>query len=410
MNIPDYVQCAEDHQTLPVVVQPVGIISEENFFCIYKRISLVRQIIPCGSQWALCIHYSQHYAAENGWSDFQTHRKVVGLVTITDCLLAKTFEKLHVQRSCMAPRSMTLGSLSLCCMGRWPSSRAPTWPSIYEDCRVVEKKFEDFTESLFIMLKSKCLDCASDNLGTRSSCSTSCLRRRTLWDWTQSAGKSTWMPGHPGCVKGCFPTSRKGSARRRSTDPLCLGSTDELFWAAYPPTFCSVSLCIHRDVPRAEEDELADVVAWAKLRTQMPAPCHSQAGSIPVTCHLLLSPQASVNVGTSVQRKQGPTSPPGQNGALTSSSIHPDTGTDTGRAQKFLSPEDTTDKPKGATPFYSSVRMPVTELEVCSQTLHVLAIQKRTLEASKFLQNAFYFHLRQLARHICSFHFMDPDG
>ncbi|XP_074217552.1 uncharacterized protein LOC141577408 [Camelus bactrianus] len=52
-------------------------------------------------------------------------------------------------------------------------------------------------------------------------------------------------------------------------------------------------------------DELADVVAWAKLRTQMPAPCHSQAGSIPVTCHLLLSPQASVNVGTSVQRGTG---------------------------------------------------------------------------------------------------------
>ncbi|KAB1252370.1 Trafficking protein particle complex subunit 9 [Camelus dromedarius] len=53
MNIPDYVQCAEDHQTLPVVVQPVGIISEQNLLCIYKRISLVRQISPCGSQWAL---------------------------------------------------------------------------------------------------------------------------------------------------------------------------------------------------------------------------------------------------------------------------------------------------------------------------------------------------------------------
>ncbi|KAB1252347.1 Trafficking protein particle complex subunit 9, partial [Camelus dromedarius] len=97
MSIPDYVQCAEDHQTLPVVVQPLGIISEENFFCIYKRISLVSQISPCGSQWALCIHYRHHYAPENGWSDFQTHRKVVGLVTIFDCLLAKTLEKLHVQ-------------------------------------------------------------------------------------------------------------------------------------------------------------------------------------------------------------------------------------------------------------------------------------------------------------------------
>ncbi|KAB1267896.1 Trafficking protein particle complex subunit 9 [Camelus dromedarius] len=95
MRIPDYVQCAEDYETLPVVVQHMGIISEENFLCIYKQISLVSQIIPCSSPWALCIHYRHHYVPENGWSDFQTHRKVVGLVTITDCISAKAFEKLH---------------------------------------------------------------------------------------------------------------------------------------------------------------------------------------------------------------------------------------------------------------------------------------------------------------------------
>ncbi|XP_032347928.1 trafficking protein particle complex subunit 9-like [Camelus ferus] len=104
MSIPDYVQCAENDQILPVVVQAIGIISEENFFCIYKRISLVSQISPCGSHWALCIHYRHHYAPENGWGIFQTHSKVVGLVTIADCLSAKAFEKLHVQRSCMAHR------------------------------------------------------------------------------------------------------------------------------------------------------------------------------------------------------------------------------------------------------------------------------------------------------------------
>ncbi|KAB1252327.1 Trafficking protein particle complex subunit 9, partial [Camelus dromedarius] len=130
MSIPDYVQCTEDHQTLPVVVQPVGIISEENLLCIYKRISLVSQISPCGSQWALCIHYRHYYAPENGWSNFQTHRKVVGVVTITDCLLAKAFEKLH-------------------------------------DCRVVEKRIKDFTESLFILLKSKWLDGAPDKSGDK---------------------------------------------------------------------------------------------------------------------------------------------------------------------------------------------------------------------------------------------------
>ncbi|XP_072798140.1 trafficking protein particle complex subunit 9-like isoform X1 [Vicugna pacos] len=104
MSIPDYVQCAEDHQTLPVVVQTMEIISEENFFCIYQLLTSVSHISPCGSQWTLCIHYRHRYVPENGWSVFQKHCKVVGLVTITDCLSAKALEKLHVQRSCMAPR------------------------------------------------------------------------------------------------------------------------------------------------------------------------------------------------------------------------------------------------------------------------------------------------------------------
>ncbi|XP_072799627.1 uncharacterized protein [Vicugna pacos] len=96
MSIPDYVQCAEDHQTRPVVVQPMEIISEENFFCIYQLLTSVSHISPCGSQWTFCIHYRHHYVPENGWSVFQTHRKVVGLVTITNCLSAKALEKLHV--------------------------------------------------------------------------------------------------------------------------------------------------------------------------------------------------------------------------------------------------------------------------------------------------------------------------
>ncbi|KAB1274889.1 Trafficking protein particle complex subunit 9 [Camelus dromedarius] len=43
------------------------------------------------------------------------------------------------------------------------------------------------------------------------------------------------------------------------------------------------------------------------------------------------------------------------------------------------------------------VRMPVTELEACFQEVRILAIQKRSLGASKVLQNAVYFHLRQVS-------------
>ncbi|XP_072814139.1 trafficking protein particle complex subunit 9-like [Vicugna pacos] len=84
-------------------------------------------------------------------------------------------------------------------------------------------------------------------------------------------------------------------------------------------------------------------------------------------------------------------------GALTSSGIHPDTSTDTGRAQNCLSPEDTSDKWKGAAPCYSSVRMPVTQLEACIQAVlpchhHLEAVP----ESSEFLQNVVYNHLEQV--------------
>ncbi|KAB1252333.1 Trafficking protein particle complex subunit 9 [Camelus dromedarius] len=50
MSIADDMQCAEDHQTLPMVVQHMGFILEENLLCIYKQISSVSQVRLCGFQ------------------------------------------------------------------------------------------------------------------------------------------------------------------------------------------------------------------------------------------------------------------------------------------------------------------------------------------------------------------------
>ncbi|XP_072813346.1 trafficking protein particle complex subunit 9-like [Vicugna pacos] len=57
-----------------------------------------------------------HYPHKNEWGDFQTHQRVIGLVTITD-RLAKDWlqiEELSVQRSCVATRRTICGSSSLC--------------------------------------------------------------------------------------------------------------------------------------------------------------------------------------------------------------------------------------------------------------------------------------------------------
>uniref|UniRef100_A0A8D1R967 Trafficking protein particle complex subunit 9 n=1 Tax=Sus scrofa TaxID=9823 RepID=A0A8D1R967_PIG len=174
MSVPDYMQCAEDHQTLLVVVQPVGIVSEENFFRIYKRISSVSQISVRDSQRVLYIRYRHHYPPENNeWGDFQTHRKVVGLITITDCFSAKdwpqTFEKFHVQKELYGS---TLYDSRLLVFGlqgeiaEQPRTDVAFYPS-YEDCATVEKRIEDFIESLFIVLESKRLDRATDKSGDK---------------------------------------------------------------------------------------------------------------------------------------------------------------------------------------------------------------------------------------------------
>ncbi|XP_064333448.1 trafficking protein particle complex subunit 9-like [Camelus dromedarius] len=57
-----------------------------------------------------------HYPHKNEWVDFKTHRRVMGLVTITD-RLAKDWlqiEELPVQRRFVATRRTIRGSSSLC--------------------------------------------------------------------------------------------------------------------------------------------------------------------------------------------------------------------------------------------------------------------------------------------------------
>ncbi|KAB1252379.1 Trafficking protein particle complex subunit 9 [Camelus dromedarius] len=129
MSIPDYVQCAEDHQTYPMVVEHVGIISEENFFCIYKE---------------------------------------------------------------------------------------------------VEKRIDDFTESLFILPKSKWLDGASDNSGDKILLLCIPFEKEDIMglDTESRERRITEYGKEQGNVHPHFVPVIK------STAPLCLGITDELFWAA----------------------------------------------------------------------------------------------------------------------------------------------------------------------------------
>uniref|UniRef100_A0A663LLR7 Trafficking protein particle complex 9 n=1 Tax=Athene cunicularia TaxID=194338 RepID=A0A663LLR7_ATHCN len=387
MSVPDYMQCAEDHQTLLVVVQPIGIVPEESFFRIYKRIAAVSQVNVRDSQRVLYIRYRHHYPPENNeWGDFQTHRKVVGLITITDCSSAKdwpqTFEKFHLQKEMYGS---TLYDSRLFVFGlqgeiaEQPRTDVAFYPS-YDECETVEKRIEDFIESLFIVLESKRLDRATDKSGDKIPLLCVPFEKK---DFVGLDTDSSLLLG----LKRHYKKRCQGRMRKHVGD-LCLQagmlqdslvhyhmavellrSVNDFLWlGAALEGLCSASVIYH-----------------------YPGGTGGKVGSRRVQ-------------GGSLSAEAGNRHRPGAQevlidpGALTSNGINADTSAEIGRAKNCLSPEDIIDKYKEAISYYGKYKNAgVIELEACVKAVRVLAIQKRSMEASEFLQNAVYINLRQLS-------------
>ncbi|XP_029403579.1 trafficking protein particle complex subunit 9 isoform X2 [Mus pahari] len=387
MSVPDYMQCAEDHQTLLVVVQAVGIVSEENFFRIYKRICSVSQLSVRDTQRALFIRYRHHYPPENNeWGDFQTHRKVVGLITITDCFSPKdwpqTFEKFHVQKEIYGS---TLYDSRLFVFGlqgdvaEQPRPDVAFYPN-YDDCDSVEKRIEDFIESLFIVLESKRLDRATDKSGDKIPLLCVPFEKK---DFVGLDTDSSMLLG----LKRHYKKRCQGRMRKHVGD-LCLQagmlqdalvhyhmsvellrSVNDFLWlGAALEGLCSASVIYH--YPGGTGGKTG-----ARRLQGASLPSEAANRHRPGAQEVLIDP-----------------------GALTTNGINPDTSTEIGRAKNCLSPEDIIDKYKEAISYYSKYKNAgVIELEACVKAVRVLAIQKRGMEASEFLQNAVYINLRQLS-------------
>ncbi|KAF6101487.1 trafficking protein particle complex 9 [Phyllostomus discolor] len=371
MSVPDYMQCAEDHQTLLVVVQPVGVVSEENFFRIYKRICSVSQVSVRDSQRVLYIRYRHHYPPENNeWGDFQTHRKVVGLVTVTDCRSARdwpqTFEKFHVQKEVYGA---TLYDSRLFVFGlrgevaEQPRTDVAFYPS-YEDCPTVEKRIEDFIESLFIVLESKRLDRATDKSGDKIPLLCVPFEKKDFVGLdTDSRHYKKRCQGrmrkHVGDL--CLQAGMlQDSLVHYHMSAELLRSVNDFLWlGAALEGLCSASVIYH-----------------------YPGGTSGKTGSRRLQ---------GGSVAAEAANRHRP-------GALTTNGINPDTSAEIGRAKNCLSPEDIIDKYKEAISYYSKYKNAgVIELEACVKAVRVLAMQKRSMEASEFLQNAVYINLRQLS-------------
>ncbi|CAJ1083595.1 trafficking protein particle complex subunit 9 isoform X2 [Xyrichtys novacula] len=370
MSVPDYMQCAEDHQTVLVVVQPVGIVPEDQFFKIYKRIASVSQVSIRDSQRLLYIRYRHHYLPENNeWGDFQTHRKVVGLISITTCNTAKewpqTAERFHGQKEVYSSTLYDSRLLVFGLQGEIAEQQRTdvAFYSSFEDCSDVEKRVEDFVESIFIVLESKRLDRATDKSGDKIPLLCVPFEKKDFVGLdTDSRHYKKRCQGrmrkHVGDL--CLQANMLQDAlvHYHMSVELLRGVNDFLWLGAALEGLCSASVIFHYPGGTAGKT---------------------------------LGRKPSVSQPADAGKRHRP-------GALTANGISADTSTEIGRAKNCLSPEDIIEKYKEAISYYGKYKNAgVIELEACVKAVRVLAIQKRAREASEFLQNAVYINLGQLS-------------
>uniref|UniRef100_A0A8C1MH91 Trafficking protein particle complex 9 n=1 Tax=Cyprinus carpio TaxID=7962 RepID=A0A8C1MH91_CYPCA len=342
MSVPDYMQCAEDHQTVVVVVQPMGIVPEDQFFRIYKRIASVSQVSIRDSQRVLFIRFRHHYPPENNeWGDFQTHRKVVGLISVTSCTTAKewlqTSDRFHGQKEVFGSTLYDSRLLVFGLQGEVAEQQRTDvafYPS-YDDCPDVEKRVEDFVESIFIVLESKRLDRATDKSGDKI--------------------QMLCVPFEKKDFVGLDTDSRHYKKRcqgrmRKHVGDLCLQAG--MLQDALVHYHMAVELL------RSVNDFL-----W--LGAALEGLC-----SASVIFHY-----PGGTAGKSGARK------PSVSSAADAGKRH--------RPGQCIVLSESGEK------YYKSAG--VIELEACIKAVRVLAIQKRAMEASEFLQNAVYINLGQLS-------------
>ncbi|RXN09353.1 trafficking particle complex subunit 9 isoform X1 [Labeo rohita] len=379
MSVPDYMQCAEDHQTVLVVVQPMGIVPEDQFFRIYKRIASVSQVSIRDSQRVLFIRYRHHYPPENNeWGDFQTHRKVVGLISVTSCTTAKewpqTSDRFHGQKEVFGSTLYDSRLLVFGLQGEVAEQQRTDvafYPS-YDDCPDVEKRVEDFVESIFIVLESKRLDRATDKSGDKIQLLCVPFEKKDFVGLdTDSRHYKKRCQGrmrkHVGDL--CLQAGMLQDAlvHYHMAVELLRSVNDFLWLGAALEGLCSASVIFH-----------------------YPGGTAGKSGA--------RKPSVSSAADAGKRHRPGAQEVLIDPGALTTNGISADTSTEIGRAKNCLSQEDIIEKYKEAISYYGKYKSAgVIELEACIKAVRVLAIQKRAMEASEFLQNAVYINLGQLS-------------
>ncbi|XP_049774968.1 protein brunelleschi [Schistocerca cancellata] len=187
MSHPDYEQTAHDHAAVLVLVKQIGSqIKQKNFNRIFDRIARVNHIKVVDSNGVsreVISRYVKDYPVENNdWGDYQTHRRVLGLISVGKYdgqqelnELCRVHESLKVKYSSTLfdSRSVLLGlpacnSYAIDASGSTGDENILRTPSNFktralfyrdsESCEGIETQVSEFLSSLFWVLESKRLE------------------------------------------------------------------------------------------------------------------------------------------------------------------------------------------------------------------------------------------------------------
>ncbi|ESO85285.1 hypothetical protein LOTGIDRAFT_130513 [Lottia gigantea] len=171
MSFIDYGQTAEDHQSLLVLVRHTGThITNHTFLPAWERVRKINCIHVEGQKRNVFVRYKRTYPVENNtWGDFQTHRKVLGLVSIGKCSTSAEFEALFEDYKKMKENyANTIYNSRLIVFGMntdgTPFLNENTnlnsivfYPDL-DSAKDLEERLREFVTSLFYVLEGKRLD------------------------------------------------------------------------------------------------------------------------------------------------------------------------------------------------------------------------------------------------------------
>ncbi|XP_078456811.1 trafficking protein particle complex subunit 9 isoform X2 [Lampetra fluviatilis] len=375
MSVPDYTQAAEEHQSLLVLVQPVGVLSEDAFQRVFDRVAALTQVGARDSSRAVCVRYRRHYPPDNNhWGDFQTHRKVVGLIGVAECASAQrwphTFESFEQLRAVHAHSLFDSRLLVLGISG--DAAEQPRSDVVFyrdaDSCDGLEARVEEFVGSLFIVLESKRLDRASEKSGDKIPLLCVPFEKKDFVGLdTESRNYRKRCQGrmrkHVGDLSLQAGMLQDALVNYHIAVETLRSINDFLWLGAALEGLCAASVIYHypngtgpKPAPRKTSGALAPPDGDRKQRSGAQ--------------ELLIDP-----------------------GTLTSNGLSADPSTEIGRTKNCLSPDEIVERYREAISFYGKFKLAsVVELEACIKVVRVLALQKKRIEASDFLQNAVYIH------------------